>query len=148
MRFLSPFAAVAAVSLSVSAPAYAHPKLVSSTPAANARVSAPSRITLTFSEGLMARLSGAEIVMTGMPGMPNHRMAVTGFKTAVEGAFAHSPFAEIAKRNLQMLEVAAQAFQTPVVPITPAATPASKDDEIAALKAELTRLQDKVEKLG
>ncbi|QNG48378.1 copper homeostasis periplasmic binding protein CopC [Sphingobium yanoikuyae] len=85
MRFLSPFAAVAAVSLSVSAPAYAHPKLVSSTPAANARVSAPSRITLTFSEGLMARLSGAEIVMTGMPGMPNHRMAVTGFKTAVEG---------------------------------------------------------------
>lgn len=85
MRFLSPFAAVAAVSLSVSAPAYAHPKLVSSTPAANARVSAPSRITLTFSEGLMARLSGAEIVMTGMPGMPNHRMAVTGFKTSVEG---------------------------------------------------------------
>lgn len=85
MRFLSPFAAVAAVSLSVSAPAYAHPKLVSSTPAANARVSAPSRITLTFSECLMARLSGAEIVMTGMPGMPNHRMAVTGFKTSVEG---------------------------------------------------------------
>jgi methionine-rich copper-binding protein CopC len=46
---------------------------------------APSRITLTFSEGLMPKLSGAEIVMTGMPGMPNHRMAVTGFKTSVEG---------------------------------------------------------------
>ena len=71
--------------LSVSAPAYAHPKLVSSTPAANASVPAPSRITLTFSEGLMPKLSGAEIVMTGMPGMPNHRMAVTGFKTSVEG---------------------------------------------------------------
>ena len=65
--------------------AYAHPKLVSSTPAANASVPAPSRITLTFSEGLMPKLSGAEIVMTGMPGMPNHRMAVTGFKTSVEG---------------------------------------------------------------
>ncbi|NLS28427.1 Copper resistance protein C [Sphingomonas sp. S2M10] len=58
---------------------------MSSTPAANASVPAPSRITLTFSEGLMPKLSGAEIVMTGMPGMPNHRMAVTGFKTSVEG---------------------------------------------------------------
>ena len=85
MRFFSPLAAIAIVALSVSAPAYAHPKLVSSAPAANASVSAPSRITLTFSEGLMPRLSGAEIVMTGMPGMPNHRMAVTGFKTSVEG---------------------------------------------------------------
>ena len=85
MRFFSPLAAIAIVGLSVSAPAYAHPKLVSSAPAANASVSAPSRITLTFSEGLMPRLSGAEIVMTGMPGMPNHRMAVTGFKTSVEG---------------------------------------------------------------
>lgn len=82
MRFFSPLAAIAIVGLSVSAPAYAHPKLVSSAPAANASVSAPSRITLTFSEGLMPRLSGAEIVMTGMPGMPNHRMAVTGFKTS------------------------------------------------------------------
>ena len=70
MRFFSPLAVIAAVGLSVSAPAYAHPKLVSSTPAANASVSAPSRITLTFSEGLMPKLSGAEIVMTGMPGMP------------------------------------------------------------------------------
>jgi copper resistance protein C len=60
MRFFSPLAAIAAVGLSVSAPAYAHPKLVSSTPAANASVSAPSRITLTFTEGLMSKLSGAE----------------------------------------------------------------------------------------
>ena len=85
--------------------------------------------------------------------MDSFRRNQEQFKTAVEGAFAHSPFAEIAKRNLQMLEVAAQAFQAPVVaPITPAPaptpSPASKDDQIAALKAELSRLQDKVEKLG
>jgi polyhydroxyalkanoate synthesis repressor PhaR len=83
--------------------------------------------------------------------MDSFRRNQEQFKTAVEGAFAHSPFAEIAKRNLQMLEVAAQAFQAPVVaPITPATapSPASKDDQIAALKAELSRLQDKVEKLG
>lgn len=76
--------AVAAVTAAVllASPALAHPKLVSSNPAANASVTAPSRIILTFSEGLLPRLSGAEIVMTGMPGMPNHRMAITGFETS------------------------------------------------------------------
>jgi len=87
--------------------------------------------------------------------MDSFRRNQEQFKSAVEGAFAHSPFAEIAKRNLQMFEVAAQAFKTPVAAAAghasaPAAgAPAgSKDDEIAALKAELTRLQDKVERLG
>lgn len=85
MRSLPIYAALAtAAGLFLSAPALAHPKLLSSTPAANASVAAPSRITLTFSEGLMPKLSGAEIVMTGMPGMPNHRMAVTGFQTATD----------------------------------------------------------------
>jgi len=67
------------------------------------------------------------------------------FKSAVEGAFANSPFADLAKRNLAMFDVAAQAM-------TPAATTpapaASKDDEIAALRSELAKLQEKVEKLG
>jgi polyhydroxyalkanoate synthesis repressor PhaR len=80
--------------------------------------------------------------------MDSFRRNQEQFKTAVEGAFAHSPFAEIAKRNLQMLEVAAKAFK----PGTDAAgtTPpeASKDEEIATLKAELSKLQDKVERLG
>ncbi|MGP7794639.1 polyhydroxyalkanoate synthesis repressor PhaR [Sphingomonas sp. CLY1604] len=82
--------------------------------------------------------------------MDSFRRNQEQFKSAVEGAFAHSPFAEIAKRNMQMFEAAAHAFQTPTVPAAPAAPQpaASKDDEIAALKAELTRLQDKVEKLG
>ncbi len=91
--------------------------------------------------------------------MDSFRRNQEQFKTAVEGAFAHSPFAEIAKRNLQMFEVAAQAFQTPVAgtgtgagtgpaATATAAAPQSKDDEIAALKAEMSRLQDKVAKLG
>ena len=66
------------------------------------------------------------------------------FKSAVECAFAGSPFAEIAKRNMAMFEAAAQAFK-PGGAGTPAA---SKDDEIAALKSELAALQAKVEKLG
>jgi polyhydroxyalkanoate synthesis repressor PhaR len=81
------------------------------------------------------------------------------FKSAVEGAFANSPFAEIAKRNLAMFEAATAAFKPGSVPgapdgmpgTTPATTPAAtstKDDEIAALKAELTKLNDKIEKLN
>ncbi len=68
------------------------------------------------------------------------------FKSAVEGAFANSPFADIAKRNLAMFDVAAQALKPGAAPAAPA--PANKDDEIAALRSELAKLQEKVEKLG
>ena len=69
------------------------------------------------------------------------------FKTAVEGAFANTPFAEIAKRNMAMFETATKAFKPPLPGAAPAASPASKDEEIAGLRAELVRLQDKVDKL-
>ena len=77
--------------------------------------------------------------------MESFRRNQEQFRSAVEGAFAGSPFAEIAKRNLAMFDAAAKAFK-PVVPATPA--PASKDDEIAALRAELATLQDKVNRLA
>jgi polyhydroxyalkanoate synthesis repressor PhaR len=87
--------------------------------------------------------------------MESFRRNQEQFKSAVEGAFANSPFAEMAKRNMAMFDAATKAFKpggvaaAGVVP-TPAepAAAASKDDEIAALRAELSRLQDKVEKLG
>ena len=74
------------------------------------------------------------------------------FKTAVEGAFANSPFAEIAKRNMQMFEAATQAFKPGALPAAttapaPDAPAAGKDAEIAALRAELSTLQEKVAKL-
>ena len=87
--------------------------------------------------------------------MDSFRRNQEQFKSAVEGAFANSPFAEMAKRNMAMFEAATKAFKpgaagspgvTPTPPAAPAAT--SKDDEIAALKSELSRLQDKVEKLA
>lgn len=74
--------------------------------------------------------------------MDSFRRNQAQFKSAVEGAFAGSPFAEMAKRNMAMFEAATSAFK----PATPAT--ASKDDEIAALKAELSKLQDKVDKLA
>lgn len=67
--------------------AVAHPKLLSSTPAADVKAGKVDRITLRFSEKLVAPLSGMEIVMTAMPGMANHgEMPVKGFETKVDGA--------------------------------------------------------------
>lgn len=66
----------------------------------------------------------------------------TQVREAMTGAFAGSPLAEIAKRNIEMFEKAAVVF----VPKAPAAEkPAS--DEVAALKAQLAELQAKVDKL-
>ncbi len=76
--------------------------------------------------------------------MDSFRRNQEQFRTAVEGAFANSPFAEIAKRNMAMFDAAAQAFK----PKPQQAVAGSKDDEIAALRAELATLQDKVERLG
>ncbi|WP_333574172.1 polyhydroxyalkanoate synthesis repressor PhaR [Sphingomonas sp.] len=88
--------------------------------------------------------------------MDSFRRNQEQFKSAVEGAFANSPFAEIAKRNMAMFEAAASAFQpggaaNPAPGAAPAAAPApaeSSDGDVSALKAELARLQEKIEKLG
>jgi polyhydroxyalkanoate synthesis repressor PhaR len=73
------------------------------------------------------------------------------FRQAMEGAFAGGPFAEIARRNMDMLEAAANAFQTKtgVVP-TPAApaAPAAAGDDIVDLKAQLAAIQAKLDKLA
>ena len=66
------------------------------------------------------------------------------FQKAMEGAFSGGPFAEIAKRNMEMFEAAASAFK----PKGAGAEADSKDDEIAALKAQMVELQSKIEKLG
>lgn len=85
--------------------------------------------------------------------METFRRNQVQFKSAVEGAFANSPFAEIAKRNMEMFQVAAAAFK-PGAPGAAAATPEApadvqkKDDEIEALKAQLADLQGKIDKLN
>jgi polyhydroxyalkanoate synthesis repressor PhaR len=84
--------------------------------------------------------------------MDSFRRNQEQFKSAVEGAFANSPFAEIAKSNLAMFEAATQAFKPGAVAPSSASAPApaaeQSGDDVAALKAELKRLQDKIEKLG
>ncbi|SCU74733.1 Copper resistance protein C [Cupriavidus necator] len=65
-------ATLAVAAVLASSVAFAHPKLVSSTPADKAEVSAPQKIELKFSENLATQFSGASLVMTGMPGMASH----------------------------------------------------------------------------
>jgi len=87
--------------------------------------------------------------------MESFRRNQQQFKSAVEGAFANSPFAEMAKRNMEIFEAATQAFKPGATPGAPgaaaaptAAPAAGEGDDVAALKAELARLQDKIEKLA
>ena len=72
------------------------------------------------------------------------------FQTAMEGSIKNSPFAQLARQNLAMFEAASSAF-TPrkdkqsVVPVQP--TTSSSEDEIAALKAQLSAMQRKIDDL-
>ena len=63
--------------LGIAGAAQAHPKLLSASPAANATVAKPARITLRFSEKLMPKFSGADLVMTGHGGTEHAPMKVT-----------------------------------------------------------------------
>lgn len=58
-----------AAALVTGTAAQAHPKLVSSIPAANATAERPTRIELRFNEALVGQFSGIDLVMTDMPGM-------------------------------------------------------------------------------
>ncbi|QJQ33101.1 polyhydroxyalkanoate synthesis repressor PhaR [Sphingomonas lacunae] len=71
--------------------------------------------------------------------MDSFRRNQQQFRSALEGALAGNPLAELAKRNMAMFEAAASAF----VPAKPSRTSAkgSKDEEIAALRAELEALK-------
>jgi len=86
MRRLTLLSLAATTLFASSVPAMAHPRLVSANPAANAAVVRPTQIVLTFSETLVAPLTGIELTMTTIPGMGKHpRMPIRGFTTKVDG---------------------------------------------------------------
>lgn len=70
MRFL--LLAASTGLLFAAPPVFAHPKLVSANPAPNATIAPTARVQVSFSEALLPKLSGADVVMTGMPGMDSH----------------------------------------------------------------------------
>ncbi|MBU6207522.1 MAG: copper homeostasis periplasmic binding protein CopC [Alphaproteobacteria bacterium] len=62
----------------------AHPRLLTTTPGANATVTRPTKIQLNFSEKLIGPMTAAEVSMTGMGGTGDHRlMPVTGLTSAM-----------------------------------------------------------------
>ncbi len=70
------------------------------------------------------------------------------FQEAMQGAFSGGPFAEIAKRNMEMLNAAATAFKT-ANPLMPAKKEGGDvSGEVADLKAQLAALNAKIDKLG
>ena len=83
--------------------------------------------------------------------MDAFRRNQTQFRQAMEGAFAGGPFAEIAKRNMDMFEAAASAFKPPIRPggaEKPQPAPnASPRTEVEALKAQLAAMQEQIDKL-
>ncbi len=74
--------------------------------------------------------------------MDSFRTNQQKFRTAVEGALAGNPLAEIAKRNMAMFEAATAAFRPAALRRDDAGT---KDAEIAALRAEIDALKAKID---
>jgi len=65
----------------VASVAQAHPKLLSASPAPNATVAKPARVTLQFSEKLMPKFSGGDLMMTGHAGKTHAPMKITAVAT-------------------------------------------------------------------
>ncbi len=82
MRITTSF--IAATLVVAAVPAAAHPKLLSSTPAAKASVKSTAKVELRFSERLFPKLSTAQVVMIGMPGMANHPPMPMQGRAAIE----------------------------------------------------------------
>ena len=61
------------------------------------------------------------------------------FRTALEGAFAGGPMAELAKRNIEMFGA--------VAGVKPSAEEVATKDEVTELKAQLAALQAKIDKM-
>jgi polyhydroxyalkanoate synthesis repressor PhaR len=70
--------------------------------------------------------------------MDSFRRNQQQFRSALEGALAGNPLAELAKRNLKMFEAATSAFRPGAGKTAP---PDARDAEIASLRAELEALK-------
>jgi methionine-rich copper-binding protein CopC len=74
-----PLLAAALCALAFADVAEAHTRVVTSAPAANATVPSMRTISISFNERTVPAFSGAEVVMTAMPGMASHsRMKLNG----------------------------------------------------------------------
>ena len=70
------------------------------------------------------------------------------FREAMAGAFATNPFAELARRNMEMFSAAASGRKAAPEAARPAAAADETKSELAALRAQLQEMQKKLDKLG
>ena len=73
------------------------------------------------------------------------------FREAMAGALASNPFAEMARRNMEMFTAAASGRAAPPPPPSAAEPETPRADnkaELAALKAQLQELQQKLDRMG
>ncbi len=92
MHYLKSLPLITAATLALSPVAVlAHAKMVSSTPAANATVAKPSKITMTFNEKLTGPTVKVELFMTGMPAGMKHDGGMDHSKIAGSGMADHEP---------------------------------------------------------
>jgi polyhydroxyalkanoate synthesis repressor PhaR len=70
------------------------------------------------------------------------------FREAMAGAFAANPFAEIARRNMEMFTAAGAGKADAGEDKPGAGEPGGNKAELAALKAQLAELQQKLDKLS
>ena len=76
-------AAAGAATLVTPTLAWAHTKVVASTPAQGTTVAKPRQVKLTFSEALLPPTVATSIVMTAMPGVKNHgEMVIRNFTSS------------------------------------------------------------------
>lgn len=74
---------IAAAALTLSAPALAHVKIASASPAEGSMANAPKSVVLNFSDSLIPAKTGVELIMTAMPGHANHgEMPIKNFLPA------------------------------------------------------------------
>ena len=74
---------IAAAALTMSAPALAHVKIASASPAEGSTANAPKSVVLNFSDSLIPAKTGVELIMTAMPGHANHgEMPIKNFLPA------------------------------------------------------------------
>ena len=82
MRIPALIAALALTALVPAAPLLAHVKLAASTPAEGSTVKPPKTLSIAFNTPVDPASAAVSIVMTAMPGMPNHgEMLMRNFTT-------------------------------------------------------------------
>ena len=80
--------------------------------------------------------------------MDNFRSNQAKLREAFEASLGANPLAKLAQQNLAMFKAAASAFVPGLADDKPAARDDKRDDEIAALRAQMAAMQEKLDKLG